>query len=388
MGFELTRPQKDIQKAVREYVKGEFKREVIEELTEKNQFPEALWKKAADLGFIGIHFPETCSGQDLGLLENALVAEALCTGDSTVGAGLSLSGFASETLLRFGTEEQKSTWLPKVAEGEILSCGAFTESGCGYDLNVKGTTAVKDGDHWVINGSKNFVINSGPLAGFYIVLCRTKADAKPETNGLSLILVESDRPGISISDVGPKTGFNLMHCADVDFSDVQVPISNTIGKENRGFFHASDIVCENRILIAAQAVGIAQGAYDRALSYVKSRKMFGRKLSQFQVTEHKIAEMAAKIEMTRLLVYKAASSCDAGPVDPKIASMAKMCATRAAIEVADEAIQLLGGYGYMTEYEVERYYRDAKITQIIEGSCETQKDTIADALLKKRGKNR
>ena len=384
MEFELTRSQKEIQKAVKEYIKGEFKREVIEELIEKHQFPEALWKKAADLGFIGIHYPETCSGQGLGLLENALVAETLCAGDATVGAALTLSGFSSGALLRFGTEEQKATWLPRVAEGEVLSCGAFTEPDCGYDLTARGTTAIKNGAHWVINGAKDFVVNAGPLAGFYIVLCRTGDDAKPESKGLTLILVESDRPGVSIRDIGPKTGFSLMHCADVDLSDVRVPIANTVGKENRGFFHASEIVGENRILLAAQAVGIAQGAYERTLAYVKSREMFGRTLSQFQVTEHKMADMAAKIEMTRLLAYKAASIYDAGRIDTKMCAIAKMCATKAAVEVSNEAIQLLGGYGYMKEYEVERFYLDAKMSEIMEGSQITQRDTIAGPIFGKK----
>ncbi|MBL0712643.1 MAG: acyl-CoA dehydrogenase family protein [Desulfosarcina sp.] len=383
MEFELTRSQKDIQKAVREYVKGEFKKDIIHNLVEKHLYPEALWKKAADLGFIGIHFPEDYSGQGMGVFENILVAEELCRGDSTVGTCLVIADFASEIIMRFGTEDQKSTWLPRVAEGEILSCGAFTEPDHGSDITSMDTTAEKDGDEWVINGSKMFITNSGPLAGFYSVLCKTDSEVKPGYKGLSVILVEADRPGLSISDVGPKMGISLTYTAEVNFKDVRVPLLNLLGEENRGFYHVLEFFDESRILIAAQALGIAQGAYDRALSYVKSREQFGRKIAQFQVTQHKIADMATKIELARLIVYKAAWNFDKDRIDPKLTSMAKMFAARTAVEVADEAIQLHGGYGYMAEYEVERFYRDAKITELYEGTREIQKNTIASTLLGK-----
>lgn len=383
MDFELTKQQKDIQKAVRDFVKGEFKKEIILELEEKHEYPKAIWKKAAELGFIGIHYPEEYSGQGLHVLENILVAEELCRGDSSVGACIILANFASEILLRFGSEEQKKKWLPKVAEGEILSCGAFTEPDHGSDITSLNTTAVKDGDHWVINGSKIFITNGGPLAGFYSVLCQTDPNANPTYRGISLILVEADRPGVTTASVGNKMGIRMMHTAEVNFKDVRVPLSNLIGKENRGFYQVLEFFDESRILIAAQALGTAQGAFDRALAYVKSREQFGKKIADFQVTQHKLADMATKIEMARLMVYKAAWNFDQGRIDPKLTSMAKMAAARTAVEVCDEAIQLLGGYGYMAEYEVERFYRDAKITEIYEGTREIQKNTIAGALLGK-----
>jgi len=381
MDFELTREQKEIQKAIRDFVRGEFKKDIIQELIDRHEYPVKLWEKAADLGFIGIHFPEKYSGQGLGVFENILVAEELARGDSTIGTCLLLADFASELILHFGSEEQKATWLPKVAEGEMLSCGAFTEPDHGSDITFLDTDAVKDGDEWVINGSKIFITNSGPLAGFYCVLCQTDSEAKPSYRGISTILVEADRPGVSFSDVGTKMGISLSYTAEVDFKDVRVPLSNLIGKENRGFYQVLGFFDESRILIAAQALGIAQGAFDRALVYVKQREQFGRKIAQFQVTQHKLADMATKIETARLITYKSAWNFDQGCVDPKLTSMAKMFAARTAVEVCDETIQLLGGYGYMLEYEIERFYRDAKITELYEGTREIQKNTIASALI-------
>jgi alkylation response protein AidB-like acyl-CoA dehydrogenase len=383
MEFELSKEQKEIQKAVRDFVKGEFKKDLILELEEKHEYPTAIWKKAADLGFIGIHFPEEYSGQGLGVMENILVAEELCRGDSSVGACLMLADFASEIVLHFGSDAQKETWLPKVAEGEVLSCGAFTEPDHGSDITRMETTAVKEGDEWVINGSKIFITNGGPMAGFYCVLCQTDPDASPSHRGMSLILVEADRPGVSTNSVGTKMGIRMMATAEVNFKDVRVPQENLIGKEGKGFYQVLEFFDESRILIAAQGLGTAQGAYDRALAHVKSRVQFGKKIGQFQVTQHKLADMATKIEMARLLVYKAAWNFDQGRIDPKLTSMAKMVAGRTAVEVADEAIQLLGGYGYMLDYEVERFYRDAKICELYEGTKEIQKNTIASALLGK-----
>jgi acyl-CoA dehydrogenase len=383
MEFELSREQKEIQKSVREFVKGEFKKDVIEELVESHAYPEKIWKKAAELGFIGIHYPEKYSGMGLGCLENILVAEELARGDSTIGTCLLIADFASEIILHHGSEEQKSKWLPKVAEGECLSCGAFTEPDHGSDITRVNTTAVKDDGGWLINGSKMFITNSGPLAGFYCVLCQTDPDATPSYRGLSLILVEADNPGLSTQDVGKKMGISLSYTAEVIFKDVRVPMDNLIGKENKGFYQLLEFFDESRILVAAQALGTAQGAFDRALNSIKQREQFGKKIAQFQVNQHKIADMATKIECARLLTYKAAWNFDQGRIDPKLTSMAKMYAARAAVEVADEAIQLMGGYGYMQEYEVERFYRDAKITEIYEGTKEIQKNTIASSLLGK-----
>lgn len=380
MEFELTPSQKEIQKAVREFARGEFDKNLALELEKKHEFPTQIWKKAADLGFIGIHFPEKYAGQGLGVLENILVAEQLCAQDSGIGSAIAISSFASECILRFGSDEQKKKYLPPVAEGKMLSAGAFTEPNHGSDITEMDTTAEKKGDEWVINGTKMFITNGG-LAGFYSVLCQTDRQSVPSHRGLSLILVESDQPGVSATDVGDKMGIRMMPTAEVVYKDVHVPGSNLIGKEGRGFYQVLEFFDESRILVAAQALGIAQGAFDRALSYIKEREQFGTKIAGFQSTQHKIADMATKIELSRLMTYKAAWNFDQGRIDPKLTSMAKMYAARTAVEVADEAIQLMGGYGYMTEYEVERFYRDAKITEIYEGTKEIQKNTIAGAIL-------
>ena len=382
MDFELTKSQKEIQKAAREFAKGEFDRELALELDRKHEFPTKIWKKAADLGFIGVHYPEEYSGQDLGVLENIIIADEFCTQDSGIGSAIILSNFASECVLRFGSEDLKQKFLPAVAEGKMLSGGAFTEPGHGSDITFLDTTAVREGDEWIINGTKTFITNGG-MAGFYCTMCQTDSEAQPSYRGISLILVEADREGVTATDIGEKMGIHMMSTAEVNYKDVRVPVTNLIGEEGKGFYQVLEFFDESRILVAAQALGTAQGAYNRALAYVKEREQFGRKIAQFQVTQHKLADMATKIELARLITYKAAWNFDQGRIDPKLTSMAKMYAARTAVEVADEAIQLLGGYGYMTEYEVERFYRDAKITEIYEGTKEIQKNTISSAVLGK-----
>jgi alkylation response protein AidB-like acyl-CoA dehydrogenase len=382
MDFELTKSQKEIQKAAREFARGEFDKELALELDRKHEFPTQIWKKACDLGFVGVHFPEEYSGQDLGVLENIIIADEFCARDSGIGSAIILSSFASGCILRFGSDELKQKFLPPVAEGQMLSGGAFTEPGHGSDITSLDTTAERDGDEWIINGTKTFITNGG-LAGFYSVMCQTDAECQPSYRGISLILVEAEQKGVTATDVGDKMGIHMMATAELNFKDVRVPVSNLIGEEGKGFYQVLEFFDESRILVAAQALGTAQGAYDRALAYVKEREQFGRKIAQFQVTQHKLADMATKIELARLLTYKAAWNFDKGRIDPKLTSMAKMYAARTAVEVADEAIQLLGGYGYMTEYEVERFYRDAKICEIYEGTKEIQKNTIASAILGK-----
>jgi alkylation response protein AidB-like acyl-CoA dehydrogenase len=383
MEFGLTKTQTEIQKAVREFCKGEFDKDVALELERNHEFPRVIWQKAGELGLIGVHFPEAYEGQGLGCMEAILVMEELCRNDSTIGAAVGLSGFSSELLVHYGSPELKEKFLPAVARGEMLSAGAFTEPDHGSDITRVETTAVKEDDQWVINGNKIFITNGG-LAGFYAVLCQTDTEIRPTYRGMSLILVEEDRTGLSTQDVGPKMGIRMMATAEVVFKDVRVPLSNLIGEEGRGFYQVLNFFDESRIQVAAQALGTAQGAFDRALAYVQQREQFGQKIAHFQVNQHKLADMATKIELARLITYKAAWNFDQGRIDPQLTSMAKMVAARTAVEVCDEAIQLMGGYGYMTEYEVERFYRDAKITEIYEGTKEIQKNTIASALLGKK----
>jgi alkylation response protein AidB-like acyl-CoA dehydrogenase len=382
MNFELTGEQKDIQKAAREFAQGEFDKEKILEWEQNHTFPKELWKKACKLGFVGIHFPEEYGGQGYGITENILIVEELCRKDSGVGIALSLVDFSSEVVLRFGTHEQKKKYLIPVTQGEFISAGAYTEPDHGSDITLMATTALKQGDSFVINGTKTFITN-GTFADFFVVLCQTDSNAKPSYRGQCTILVEKGTKGLEATEITPKMGIRMTSTVELSFNDVKVPLTHLLGKENKGFYQVLEFFDESRIEIAAQALGIAQGAFDRALDYAKQREQFGKKLVDFQITQHKLADMATKIETARLLVYKAAWNYDQKRIDPKLTSMAKMFSAKTAVEVADEAIQIFGGYGYMTEYEVERFYRDAKITEIYEGTKEIQKNTIASALIGK-----
>ena len=378
MDFELSKEQKDIQKAARRFAKGEFDRERALELEKKHEFPTEIWKKAADEGFIGLHYPEEYGGSGFGVIENTLVVEEFCRRDSGIGAALMLVDFASENVLRYGTHEQKERYLPPVAEGTAISAGAITEPEHGSDITGMATAAVRDGDEWVINGVKTFITNAG-LADWYVVVCQTDPEAGHK--GQSMILVDTDAEGLTTASVGQKMGIHMIPTGEVSFKDVRVPAENLLGEEGKGFYQILGFFDESRIETAAQAVGTAQGAFDRALDYVKGREQFGKKIAQFQVTQHKLADMATKLELARLITYKAAWTADQGKPDSKLTAMAKYYAGQAAKEVTDEAIQLLGGYGYMTEFEVERFYRDVRITEIYEGSREIQKNVIANAVI-------
>ncbi len=382
MDFELTDEQKDIQRAAREFAQGEFDRDLAMELEREHTFPTEIWKKACDLGFIGIHFPEEYGGQSLGILENTLVVEEFCRQDSGIGIALTLADFSSEVILRFGRDEQKRKYLPLVATGKAISAGAYTEPDHGSDITRLSTTAIKEGREFVINGTKTFITN-GTVAAFFVILCQTDPKADPPHRGMGTILVERGTPGFEATELGDKMGIRMTSTAELSLSDVHVPIENLIGKENRGFYQVLEFFDESRIEIAAQALGIGQGAFDRSLAYAKERRQFGRRIADFQVTQHKLADMYTMIETTRLLTYKAAWNYDQGRIDPRLTSMAKMYAGRVSVEVADEAIQIFGGYGYITEYEVERFYRDAKIMEIYEGTREIQKNTIANSLIGK-----
>jgi len=382
MDYELTQEQKDIQRAAREFIQGEYDKEKILAWEETHTFPREIWKKACQLGFVGIHFPEEYGGQGYGVTENILIVEEFCRKDSGVGVALSLADFSSEVVLRFGTSEQKKKYLLPVARGEFISGGAYTEPDHGSDITLMATTAARQGDFFVINGTKTFITNGG-LADFFVVLCQTDPNMKPPYRGQCTILVDKGAKGLEATEITPKMGIRMTSTAELSFSDVRVPVSQLLGEENKGFYQVLDFFDESRIEIAAQALGIAEAAFDRTLDYVKQRGQFGKKLVDFQITQHKLADMATKIEAARLLTYKAAWNYDQKRIDPKLTSMAKMFAARAAVEVADEAIQMHGGYGYITEYEVERFYRDAKITEIYEGTREIQKNTIASALIGK-----
>jgi alkylation response protein AidB-like acyl-CoA dehydrogenase len=381
MIFQLSKSQKEIQKAAREFAKGEFDKDLSLEHDKDQTFPETIRRKAAELGFIGIHYPEKYHGAGLGAFENALIAEEFCKKDSSMGMALMLSGFSSECILRFDPGKLKEKFLSKVLDGQTLSGAAFTETNSGYEINDLKTSAVKEGDEWVVNGYKTYVVNGGE-AGFYCVLCQTDPDNKSPDN-ISMILVEGDREGLSSVKGRNKLGMRMSALSDLRFKNVRVPFSNLIGKEGRGARQALAFYDENRILTAAMALGAAKGAFARALDYVKKREQFGKKIAQFQVTQHKLANMAILIEQADFMTYVAAMNFDRGKSDSAMIAMAKISACRAALEVSSEAVQLLGGYGYMIEYEVERFYRDAKVMEVFCGNTGVLKDIVAGKVIGK-----
>jgi alkylation response protein AidB-like acyl-CoA dehydrogenase len=386
MDFELTQEQKDIQKAAREFAENEFDKDYSLEIERSRQFPWKVWKKACELGFVGIDIPEAYGGQGFDLQERVIVTEEFCRSGAGVGLHASHPGLGVEIILWSGSEDQKKKYLPPLCRGEGLLSSAFTEPDRGSDLvsSPLSTSAVKDGDQYIINGTKTF-ITLASIAKFIIVLCQTDPDASPPYKGQSTIIVETDRDGIDVTEL-EKMGWHAAPTTEVAFTHVKVPVQNLIGKENQGFYQSIQFLDRFRAMIGAASVGMAQGAFERALEHAKAREAFGRKIGQFQAISHKLAEMITKIETARLLVYKAAWKLDLkGKVDPMLFSMAKWYPARVAVEVCDEAIEILGGYGYMLENEVERFYRDARALEIVEGTREIHKNTIARFVLGKLG---
>lgn len=376
--LELNKAQKQIQKAVRAFAKGEFEKETVLRLDKTGDYPLEIYAKAAELGFVGIHFPERYSGGGLGIFEQALVAEELCTSDSSLGITLGMGGYGAECILRFGSDEQKKTFLPAIAEGVMLCGAAFTEPDKWYDMTKVNSIAGYKNGAYKLSGTKSHVIN-GEQAGFFIVHSQTDLFAQPFTDGASLFVVEADRPGVAVTSSGPRLGLNMLSSATVTFDNVKIPEQNRIGKDGKGFEYIQDFLMESRILAAAQALGLACGAYARAMAHIKGREQFKRPIGSFQVVRHKIADMATRISLVRQIVYKAASHFDSGTCDASTSAMAKLVACKAAMRVSDDAVQLLGGYGYMREYDVEHYYRDAKMIEIRDGNQYVHKDIIAES---------
>lgn len=373
--FELTKSQRGIQKAAAEFAKGEFNKEEAREMDRAQQFPEQIWRTAGELGFIGMHFPEEFSGQSLGMLEYLLVVETLCRKDSTVGSALALAGFAADCLLKFSTNDLKGKILPMIAEGQMLFGTAPMSSRDGRtDLCAKQTA-----DGWCINGDVCQVINGG-LAGCYCLLCKTDDQSAAEKS-MSMFLVTSDREGLMIDPPSKTLGLRMTPTATLHFKNYHVPSDYLLGKPGAGLKQVRWFLDISRLLYAAMALGTAQGAQDRGLDYIKQRKQFGKKIACFQVSGHKIADMATKIEQARFLLYQAAAGFDRGRVDSKLVAMARISACRSAVDVSSEALQLMGGYGYASEYEVERYYRDAKTMDIFPESPTMLKDDIAKTVV-------
>ena len=382
MQFELTEEQTEIKRAAKEFCEKEFTPELALEFDQKEEFPMQLYKKAAKLGFTSMRIPEEYGGQGYGLMEDCIVVEEMCRVDPGIGAAVSLGNLMiPDILLHHGTEEQKKKCIPPLARGDATSAAAFTEPEHGSDITRMDTTAVKSGNEWVFNGGKEFITNA-PIADFFVILCQTDPDASPPHRGQSLFLAEKGVSGLEATKLHGKMGIKPCITGSLALGDLKVPESSLVGELNKGFYYALELFNGTRVTIAAQAVGMAQGAFERAFQYAKSRKQFGNPIINFQAISFRLTEMATKIEAARLLTYKAAWLYDQGKVNPMATSMAKAYAGKVAMEVTDDAMHVLGGYGYLADYHLERFHRCAKITEIYEGTTEMQKLTILNYLMK------
>jgi len=383
MHFELSDEQKEIKRAIKEFSEKELTPELALEFDQKEEFPADLCKKAAKLGFTGMRIPQEYGGQGYGVLEDCIVVEEMCRIDPGLGSAVSLSNLMiPDLLLKHGNEDQKRKYIPPLACGDATCAAAFTEPEHGSDITRMDTRAVRTGNEWVINGAKEFITNA-TIANYFIILCQTDQAAQPSHRGQSIFLAEKGMPGLDATKLHGKMGIKPCVTGSLALSDLKVAESNLVGELNKGFYYTLELFDGTRITVAAQAVGIAQGAFEKAFQYAKSRKQFNTPIVQFQAISFKFAEMATKIEAARLLTYKAAMLYDQGKADPMATSMAKAYASRVAMEVTDEAIQIHGGYGYLADYHVERFHRCAKITEIYEGTTEMQKLTISNYLAKR-----
>jgi len=382
MPFELNEEQRDIQKAAREFAEGEFLSEVALEHDLSQKFPKEIWKKGCQLGFIGIHFPETIGGQGYGVFENILVTEQFCRKDSGLGIALSFSDFASELVLRFGNEAQKRQFLTPITKGKAISSGAFPGPENGWDAKGPGPLAERDKIFYILNGKRNFFVN-GLEADWFVVPCQTESDAKQSHGDHSLLVVERGAEGLKILSSGEKMGLHMTSLAEVAFSNVRVPIENRIGSEGEGFSKIMKFFEENQIEVAAQAVGIGQGALEQAVAYAKKRVQFGKPIIENQGLQWMLAEMAITTEAARAFLYTAAHGFDRGDDQAGLlASMVKVFSSDVAMRVSTDAVQILGGYGYMEDYPLERMMRDAKATQVYPGTNQIQRTAVANSLRK------
>jgi acyl-CoA dehydrogenase len=379
--MELTSEQKDIKQAAREFAEGEFK-ERAKEFDEKEEFDLSIWKKACEFGFVGTFIKEEYGGHGLGFFEHSLIAEEFWRIDPGCGQAVLSTTFGSEMIQAFGSEELKNKYLPPLVSGNAIMGFGITEPDAGSDAAGIKTRAERKNGKWVINGSKMFITN-GCLADYLLVLCLTSPDEKNSHKRHSAILVDAKQPGFQASKIHGKMGIRASNTAEISLVDVEAPLENLVGKEGQGFYQLMDFFNKTRNHVAAQGVGVAQGALDLAIDHVKKRKAFGSTLSRLQGIQFIIAEMATRIEAARGLYWRAAYSVDKGNPDPALISMAKWNAGDTAVEVVNKALQLHGGYGYIAEYDIQRFYRDAKIVEIYEGSKEVEKAIIGSELLKR-----
>ena len=379
MDFELTNRQKQIRLAAREFAEGELV-PIGKECETKGEFPRDLIKKAAQLGFIGCFIKKEYGGLGLGIMEHAIILEEFWRAEPGLAQVLAQPAFGSDILLLYGTEEQKKKYLPPIAKGDWVMGLSITEPEAGSDAASVTTTAVRVGDEYVINGNK-VMISNGTEAKFLLVFCLTHPEETSKSKRHSILLVETDRSGYKADRIHGKMGLHASDTANIFFNNVRVPKENIVGVEGNGFFQLMDFLDRSRVIIAAHAVGLAQGAMEQAVNYVKKRKQFGKTIASFQVTQFKVAEMATLIETARDLTYKACWYVDRGTPNTQLSAMAKWWASNVAVRVVDEALQLHGGYGYLDDYPIERFYRAAKLLELYEGTKEIQKNLIGRRIL-------
>jgi len=379
MDFEMTNRQKQIRLAAREFAEGELAG-IGQECEIKEDFPRDLIKKAAQLGFIGVFIKKENGGLGLGFLEHATILEEFWRVDPGLGQVFSSLTFGAEELQFFGSEEQKKKYLPPLVKGDWIMGFSITEPEAGSDTASAVTTAKKEGEEYVINGNKVMITN-GTVANFVLVYCLTHPEETSRSKRHSILLVETDRPGYKADRIHRKMGIRASDTANLYFNNVRVPKENLVGIEGNGFSQLMKFFDHSRSYVAAHGVGLAQGAMEQAIHYVKKRKQFGKTIASFQVTQFKIAEMATLIETARSLVYKTCWNLDRGNVDSQLSAMAKWWACNVAVRVVDEALQLHGGYGYLEDYPIERFYRAAKILELYEGTKEIDKMMIGRRIL-------
>ncbi|MFB6093674.1 MAG: acyl-CoA dehydrogenase family protein [Halanaeroarchaeum sp.] len=379
MAFQLSDEQRAIRTAVREFASEEIE-PVAAEHDQAGDYPDELVQKAAELDFIAPHIPTKYGGAGMDTLSSTIVTEELWRGDPGIGSAIGSRGFGTTMIKKFGDEWMKEEWLPRVADGDAATASAISEPAHGSNVAGIQTRAERDGDGFVIDGNKMWITN-GTVADVAVVM--TKTSPGEGHRGITAFLVPTDLDGFSAEKIDNKLGIRASDLAELILDDVRVPEENVIGEVDEGFYQLMEFFADGRVSVAAQAVGAAQAALDAAKDYATDREQFDQEIAEFQAIRHKIAEMATKVEAARSLAYRAATHVQEGDdeVARKLASMAKLFASEHAVDVADEAIQVHGGAGYVTDHPVERYYRDARITKIYEGTSEIQKNIVADTLL-------
>jgi alkylation response protein AidB-like acyl-CoA dehydrogenase len=379
MDYFLTDEQKMVRDLARQ-VADEKIRPVAAQYDESGEFPWEIMEVLAGMDFFRIYLDAEFGGLGLGTMGLVLVTEELSKACGGISLGFAATALGTYPIILSGSDEQRKKYLPELASGKKLAAFGLTEPDAGSDVTQMKTTARKDGDSYVLNGVKHFITNGG-VAKIYTIVATT--DPTKGSRGASAFIVEEGTPGFSYGKKEHKMGIRASATCELVFEDCRVPRENLIGKEGAGFSVALRTLDRSRPGVAAQALGIAQGAMDHALAYSRKRVQFGQPISSFQATQFKFADMGTKIEAARALIYSVARMIDAGVKDfSKEAAMAKLFASDVAMEVTTEAVQIFGGYGYMKEYPIEKYMRDAKITQIYEGTSEIQRNTIGRAMVK------